>query len=349
MKTLSKKILIVGLFLSEKNRRKILRTAADQLAELLTKHNIPVITVSVLVNPVGRFIDTITKIISHSSHYNIGIVPLYGGLKSYVWESISTRTMKLLGKKTVLIVHGGSIPVRMKTESKRYLKSFKRADVIVCPSNYIKSCLKEYNIESVLIENVLNLAEYTFHPKETFKPTIFWMRTLEDIYNPEMAVRVGALLAAKYSDFKMVMAGYDRGSLTMVKELAQEKGIANKIEFPGYITKEQKNKYAAELDIYICTNRIDNAPVSLVEMMAMGLPVVTVNSGGIPFMVTDNYNGLVVNLDDDEAMANAIIAIVENPALGKKLVNNGLAYSKQYDEQPVLQKWKNVFEQLEKN
>ena len=82
-------------------------------------------------------------------------------------------------------------------------------------------------------------------------------------------------------------------------------------------------------------------------MMAMGLPIVSVNIGGIPFLIKDEKNGLLVNLDDDEAMATRIISVIEQPALGKKLVKNALQFSKQFGEEPVIEKWKKVFKELE--
>ncbi len=324
-----------------------MRTAADQLAELFEQNGMETITVSDKLNKIGRFLDTMTVIFFKRKQYNIGIVPLYGGLMSYIWEALSTTLLRLLGKKVILIIHGGSIPERMKKDPAKYLRSFKRADIIVCPSAFIQTVLKDYGIESLLIENVVQLNQYTFQPKTVFRPAIFWMRTLEEIYNPEMAVRVGGLLAKKYTGFKMVMAGFDQGKLAELKALATQLNIADKIEFPGYISQQQKEAYAATHDIYICTNRIDNAPVSFIEMMAMGLPIVSVKVGGIPYMLTEGQNGLMVELDDDHAMADAISSIIQHPEKGVALATNGLKYSQQFGAEPVLQKWKSVLQKLD--
>ncbi|MCY7423306.1 MAG: glycosyltransferase family 4 protein [Chitinophagaceae bacterium] len=346
MKNASKKILIVGLFLSEKNRSIIMRTAADQLAELLQNNQVETITVSDQLGKVGRFTDTVGTIYSRRKEYDIAIVPLYGGIMSYVWEAVSTTLLKWLGKKVILIIHGGSIPERMKQSPGKYLKSFKRADVIVCPSAFIQTVLKDYGVKNILIENVVQLKEYSFQHKTSFRPALFWMRTLEDIYNPQMAIRVAGILAKKYPDFKMVMAGYDRGMLQGLKELAARLDVLDKIEFPGYITQQQKAQYAATLDIYVCTNLIDNAPVTFIEMMAMGLPVISTNVGGIPFLVKDGINGLLVSPNDDEAMAAAIDSIVQNNQKGIQLAKNGLEFSKQFDAEPVMKKWLKVFDEL---
>jgi glycosyltransferase involved in cell wall biosynthesis len=339
-------IFIVGLFLSEQNKGKIMRTAADQLAELLTKYGYSVITTSVQLNKFIRLIDTLFSIIWNSRKYKIAVVPLYGTLGSYIWETSATLLLKLIGKKVIMVVHGGSIPQRMNNNAKQYLLPLKRADIVACPSNFILTALKAHEVESRLIENLINLKDYHFEMKQSFGPKLLWMRTIEDIYNPEMAVRVAAILVKKYADLRLVMAGYDRGSLPLVKALAEQLNVLDKIEFPGYITNEQKNKYARALDFYICTNKIDNAPVSLIEMMALGLPVVTVNSGGIPYLITDGYNGRMVNLDDDQAMADAIVDIIENPQQGIELLTNGFAFAHRFDETAVIEKWRAAFAEL---
>jgi glycosyltransferase involved in cell wall biosynthesis len=341
------KVLVVGLFLSAANKDKILRTAADQLAELLDKNGIQTIKTSNKLNQAARFADTMFQLIINARRYKIAIVPLYGGYRSYLWQNATSILLRLLRKKIVLVAHGGSIPMRMQASSKKYLRSFRRAHQVVCPSPFLASVLDKYKMPSIIIENVVNLCEYRFQHKQTFRPRILWMRTLEDIYNPEMAVHVAALLVKKYPGLKMVMAGYDRGSLPMVKQLITHLNLEDHIELPGYISNDQKNVYAAEMDIYICTNRIDNAPVSFIEMMALGLPIVSVSVGGIPYLVKDGVNALLVPLDNATAMADKITSIIEQPELGKSLAANGAAFARQFDEQPVLEKWLRVFHQLD--
>jgi glycosyltransferase involved in cell wall biosynthesis len=339
-------IFLVGLFLSDKNKHLIMRTAADQLAELLKKNNYSVLTTSIYLNKFIRYIDTIWKIFINRKKYKIAVIPLYGSVGSYIWEETASIVLHWLNKKVILIVHGGSIPGQMNETPGKFIKTLKRAEIVVCPSNYILTSLKSHGVESRLIENVINLNDYLFHEKKEFRPRILWMRTLEDIYNPEMAIRVLSILIKKFPDTKLVMAGFDRGSKQMIIDLANELNVIKNVEFPGYVNNEQKNKYAQDLDFYICTNRIDNAPVSLIEMMALGLPVITVDSGGIPYLISNNENGILIKLDDDEAMANAIENIIQNPEIGIKLINNGLQFAKSFGEESVIVKWENTFEEL---
>ena len=349
MKHPLQKILIVGLFLSEKNRHLTMRTAADQLAELLQQNGVQTINVSNKLNKFRRFAETVLTILLARKQYDIGIVPLYGGTMSYIWEAVSSGLLRLLNKKVVLIVHGGSIPATMNTSPGRYLRSFKKADVVICPSAYLQTVLQGYGIESMLIENVVQLREYTYRDKHTFAPSLFWMRTLEEVYNPAMAIQVGGLLAKRYPQFKMVMAGYDRGLLPQLQALAAGLGIGDRVIFPGYISQQQKEAFAAGYDIYICTNRIDNAPVSFIEMMAMGLPIVSVKVGGIPYIIKDGENGLLVAPDDATAMAEVIISLVQQPGKARYLAENGYTFSRGFDAAPVFAKWLRLFNHLSPN
>lgn len=344
----SKSILIVGLF-NKKNSNAAYLTAAEQLALLLQEKHIPVITTSYSKPKILRLAETVSVIIHSSKSFDIGIVPLYGTMPSVIWQEIASRLLKLLNKKIVLIVHGGSIPERMQTNATLFLKAFRRANVIIAPSPFFKTFLKRYSVEAKVIENVLDLSRYSFHSKKEIRPAIIWMRSFEDVYNPEMAVRVAAILKRKYPGFKMLMAGSDHGALNAIKEMINRFELKEQILLPGFISHQQKLQYAKEYDIYICTNRIDNAPVSLIEFMALGLPIVSVNAGGIPYIIKDGENGLLVNIDDDEAMVNKIELLIQQPALAQQIAENAFHYSRRYDKEPVFEKWLQVFNQLREN
>lgn len=344
--TKKKKILITGLFISPKNIQSIYRTAADQLAEILVENEFEIITTSTIVNKYWRAIDILSTILFKSGSFEIAIVPYYGSNNAYIIENWSTKLLKFLGKKVVLVVHGGSLPARLAKNSTKYLAVLNRVNQVVCPSPYLQYEIGKYGIKSIVIENVLKLSDYQFNLKNTFRPNIFWMRTFEDVYHPLMAVEVFVKVKALFPEAKMVMAGGDAGMLAQTKELANSLKVINDISFPGYITNDQKNKLAQEYDIYICTNKVDNAPVSLVEMMSLGLPIVTVNSGGIPFMIENTVNGLLVNYNDVSAMADAISYVINNPAFAQMLVQNGLETAKKYDVHPILVKWNALFNQL---
>jgi glycosyltransferase involved in cell wall biosynthesis len=67
----------------------------------------------------------------------------------------------------------------------------------------------------------------------------------------------------------------------------------------------------------------EGIPVSLMEAMALGVPVVSTKTGGIPELLTNGYDGLLVEPGDSEALAGAILALIEDPALRDRLSRAG--------------------------
>jgi glycosyltransferase involved in cell wall biosynthesis len=161
-----------------------------------------------------------------------------------------------------------------------------------------------------------------------------------------MAIHVAERLAIKFEDFQMVMAGKEGPLFSLIKRMVAEKGLSDKIIFPGYINMQEKIAFAEQYDVYINTNKIDNAPVSVIEFMALGLPVVSVNVGGLPYLITNEQNGLLVNGDDDEAMFLQICRLIKNPSFAKSICCNAFHYAQQYDEKNVFKKWERLIDGL---
>lgn len=339
-------VLILGLFVDASSPKQNIRTAEDRIAAMFRNNNIPVITSSTAAGRTKRLIDSISILITKRNEYTIAIVPLFGTWPSFLWQEIVTRILRMLNKKIVLGIHGGSIPERIDKGAKRFYTAMKRADMLFAPSAYFSSMFNENGFNVQIIENPVDLSAYKFCVKEKIRPRIIWMRAFTDIYNPLMAVRVAKRLAEKYNDFEMVMAGKEGPLYNAVKKLTQEFGLTNKILFPGYISMEQKQAYANTYDIYICTNKIDNTPVSLTEFMQFGLPVISVNTGGIPYMIEDGVNGLLVNADDDGAMAEKINMLIDNQPLAQLIITNAYNYAQQYDDTNVIKKWKEILSEL---
>ena len=120
-----------------------------------------------------------------------------------------------------------------------------------------------------------------------------------------------------------------------------------KFFFPGFLTHEDKLRYAELCDIFICTNRIDNAPVSLIEMAALGIPIVSTNAGGIPHLFENGVNALLVDVKDARAMAEAVKDLISDNELAHTLCKNGRLLAEKHDEQHVLNAWNALFRKIQ--
>jgi len=73
----------------------------------------------------------------------------------------------------------------------------------------------------------------------------------------------------------------------------------------------------------LLANDRDGIPNVLVEAMAAGAPVIATNVSGIPELIQDGFNGLLIEPEDPEALADALIRLHEDPARARRLTDNG--------------------------
>jgi glycosyltransferase involved in cell wall biosynthesis len=138
------------------------------------------------------------------------------------------------------------------------------------------------------------------------------MRTFHEHYNPLLAVQVLALVAQKYPQARLTMGGADHGLLAATRAEAERLGVADRVAFPGYVRGEDKAAALADHDIFLNTNDVDNMPTSVLEAAASGLVPVATAVGGIPFLLDDDVNAVLVAPRDPDAMADAVIGLLDD-------------------------------------
>jgi glycosyltransferase involved in cell wall biosynthesis len=96
-------------------------------------------------------------------------------------------------------------------------------------------------------------------------------------------------------------------------------------------------------DIYLNCSEIDNMPGSIIEAFACGLPVVTTNAGGIPYIVTDQQTGLLVQRGDDRGIANAALRLLKDPTLADSIIQRARQQCEKYQWIAVRQQWVDTY------
>src|SRR4030095_8795669 len=104
-----------------------------------------------------------------------------------------------------------------------------------------------------------------------------------------------------------------------------------------------------EADIYLSATSIDNMPSSITESMACGLNVVTTDGGGaIPYIMTNEVTGIIVNRDDHEALAAGAIRLLRDNEFALKLVRNAHESSKKFTWPYIRDQWLSLYRELAK-
>jgi glycosyltransferase involved in cell wall biosynthesis len=141
------------------------------------------------------------------------------------------------------------------------------------------------------------------------------------------------------------MVGPDKGdgSFEKTMEAANLLGVKDRIEFPGLVPKNDVPHWLNKGDIFLNTTNVDNTPVSVIEAMACGLCIVSTNVGGIPYLLEDGVDALLVPPEDPEAMANAVKRILTDPQLAASLSANARKKAEAFSWEKVLPMWEALF------
>ena len=341
------KILLIGTFLSNTLST---RSVCEDLTAQLESRGWKIITTSNKVARFPRLADIVTTIWKYRGEYSVANVDVYSGA-AFIWAEIAVWLLGKINKPIVLTLRGGNLPKFSTRWSNRVKKLLNSAYAVSAPSKYLKESMRYYRKDIRLIPNPLNLSSYKFQLRDNPSPQIVWLRAFHSIYNPTLAPRVLALLHKDFPNARLTMIGPDKGdgSLQMTRRKAEELGVSQWVDFPGGIPKTDVPNWLQKKDIFINTTNVDNTPVSVIEAMASGLCVVSTNVGGLPYLLDDGYDALLVPPDNPEKMADAIRKILTQPDLAARLSANARKKAETFDWSVVLPQWEELFLSLSKN
>ena len=243
----------------------------------------------------------------------------------------------------VPILHGGNLPSRLQKSKKQSRKLFGNAKTNVAPSNYLLEAFKKAGYTNLTyIPNTIEIENYPFLFRKNIKPKLLWVRSFSEIYNPMLAIYVlENLLSNGYNDAELCMIGPEKDdSYKMCKSYAEKHNLP--INFTGSLPKTEWIEQSKKHDIFINTTNVDNTPVSVIEAMALGLPIVSTNVGGVPFLIKDKKDGLLVTPNDVKAFSKQIINLLNDSGKVELLTVNARKKVEQFDWNIVKQKWKTL-------
>jgi glycosyltransferase involved in cell wall biosynthesis len=184
-----------------------------------------------------------------------------------------------------------------------------------------------------------------FRERSVLRPRVLSNRNLESHYNVRCSIKAFSRIQAKFPSAELVVAGYGSEQATL-EGLVQELGLRH-VRFTGRVTPEEMSRLLDWADVLLNSPNIDNMPLSLIEAQAAGLPLVSTSSGGIPYIVADGETGLLVPPDDDAAMADAALRLLDDPALVSRITRSAReACLTRYTWPAVATRWVNLYRDL---
>lgn len=130
-----------------------------------------------------------------------------------------------------------------------------------------------------------------------------------------------ARIAGQFPEARLIIGG--NGETAEAERLVAEHGMQRRIELAGWVSGEAKSRLLNASGIYILPSYNEGLPMSVLEAMAADLPVITTKVGGIPELVTDGIDGLLVDAGDRDALAAAMAQMLGDADLRARLADAG--------------------------
>ncbi len=121
-----------------------------------------------------------------------------------------------------------------------------------------------------------------------------------------------------HSESVLIMAG-DGPERQAARDWCRTHNLADSVRFPGYVGGSEKAQLLLDADIFALPSLAEGCPVSLLEAMGAGLPVIVTPVGGIPDIVRDGVNGIVIKASDSSEIAGALRRLIEATELRAKM------------------------------
>ncbi|WP_313113705.1 glycosyltransferase family 4 protein [Aequorivita sediminis] len=316
-------------------------TAIDLLSVKFQEEGFKVYASSSKLNKVSRLLDMISKTIRYRKTIDIALIDTYS-TQNFYYAVVIGRLCRFLKIPYIPILHGGNLPNRLKNNKILSKQLFTNALTNVVPSQYLAEQFKTYGIHNLChIPNTIEIENYKFLQRNKITAKLLWVRSFSEIYNPLLALEVVELLLKQGVEVSLCMVGPDKdGSLARCKKVAAELKLP--ITFTGMLKKEEWITLSKDYNIFINTTNFDNMPVSVMEAMALGLPVVSTNVGGLPFLINHENDGILVPSNNPAALVKAINKLTDDSALVKTLTNNARSKIEALDWQIVKHKWNSI-------
>lgn len=337
MTVAKKKILYIGNNLVKKTGY---NTTMATISRLMEKDGYLVIKKSSIKSKVFRILDMIFSVIKYRNKVDYLLIDTFS-TSNFYYAFFTSQFARLFKLKYIPILHGGNLPYRITTSKKLSDLIFMNSYKNVAPSNYLKIAFENQNYKTIFIPNVLEIDNYPFQKREQIQPRIFWVRAFKNLYNPTLAIEVLRLVQKEFPSANLCMVGpvYDT-SFEDVQNLIKNYQLENSVEFTGVLPKEEWHKKSQNFDVFINTTNFDNTPVSVMEAMALGLTVISTNVGGMPYLIDDNVDGVLVDKENPQQMANEVVKLVKEN--NQKLMLNARKKAENFGWDVVKKEWYSI-------
>lgn len=247
---------------------------------------------------------------------------------------------KLYRRKVLLNYHSGEAEDHLQ-RWRSAVPTIKLADVVIVPSDYLVRVFEKFGVAAHAIYNLVDTGKLRFRDRMPLRPVFLSNRNFEVHYGIDRVLRAFKIIQQKFPEATLEVVG-DGSQRRALETLAQELDLRN-TTFRGQIDPNSMPDVYDAADIYLNASEIDNQPLSILEAFACGLPIVTTDAGGIPFMVSDRQTAMMVPRGDYVQLAERAIELLNNQSETKQMIERARRECLKYSWDAVRGAWLNEY------
>jgi glycosyltransferase involved in cell wall biosynthesis len=319
------------------------QTSIETLGTFLKNEGFSLIYSSDKKNQIFRLLDMCFSVVKNRRKADYVLVDTYS-TSSFWYAFLVSQLCRFFNLKYIPILRGGDLPNRLKKNPKLSDLIFRNAFKNIAPSTYLFEIFEKHGYTNLqYIPNTIEIEIYPFTAKEYDYPRLLWVRSFAKIYNPVLAVKTLIELRKKYPMATLTMVGPKKDeSFEKTVQFAKENQV--EVNFTGKLSKKEWISLSNDYNIFINTTHFDNTPVSVIEAMALGLPIITTNVGGIPYLLKHNLTALLVDDNDLKNMVSQVDRLFVEQDLSNNLAFNARKLVENFDWTVVNKDWKSLLQ-----
>lgn len=308
------------------------------------------------IQKVIMFAISVIKIIFYILTNNVSIVHMHFSERgSFTRKNFLMKICKAFKRKTIIHMHGAEFKEFYNNSNdlkkKKIIKFLKKADRVLVLGeswfDFVRKLDQDINIEIMpnFVTCVNDKASYDCKDINiVFLAVLIKRKGIFDLVEAMEEILKDKEL--KDYNINVIIAGSGCEE-SAVKEKIDELGISDSFVFKGWLDVKQKNEILKKGQIFVLPSYNEGLPVSILEAMSYGLPIISTNVGSIEDAVINGYNGIIINPGNIKELINAISTLIKDVNLWEKFsYNSKYIVAKKYDKDTYFENIEKIYESI---
>lgn len=298
------------------------------------------------------FLLSIFKLILLRLKGNPGIAHVHMASRgSFSRKNVLVRLAKALGFKIIVHLHGGQFNQFYEQEcsirkQREVSKLFYSVDALVVLGLHWKKWINETFPLAPNVRIIYNSGPtHVVSKRPSSVPIILFLGRINDKKGIGDLLNVMPEIVAKIPSVKLVLGG--DGDIPHFQKLAETLGIANNVEFKGWVEPAEKFSLLASASVFVLPSYNEGFPVGIIEAMACEAPIVATTVGGIPDAITPEQEGILIQAGDKTALSQALLRVLTDGELAEFFSRNAKQkYLNNFSADAVMPIWHDLYAEI---